>query len=348
MLASVLLTILQLAAILNAAPIEIKSAKKTIFARFNYPGQQFLSALQWDRTELNLPVGAGSQKKALTPWIDTASAPLWVPNTDNWVASSSSFKNLNRDFSNNYVLGNVRGYWANDNFKIGDVTLKGFSFAVVDPKVAGNTGSDQGLVGLRDHSDNIVYNLKRQRFIDDSVASIYYGQNDGAIIFGGYDAAKVSSAWASFPRTNEMWEVDIALTNINGKNMNVGKRFIYDTGSLISTFPVEIIKEIATMLNAQDNGDGYWIMKCGAGNGKTFTLKMGGIDFKIDLGLFQFPATTEVCYLGAANNKIAGGRNILGLPVLRSLHAILDMDNHVLKVAQIKNTAELRIVDGAK
>lgn len=298
--------------------------------------------------KLAVDIKAGANSVLFMPIVDGGSGEAWLPNTDNWVSHSQSFKNLSLTFSISYANSKAQGYYVKDTLKFGDVSVQ-LQFGLVD-NLDGLGTNSVGVLGLakkRGDYDTLPYALKAQDKIKKATASIYYldSANSGQLIFGGYDKGKVDSTWASFDSPGFHWEVPVLSMKISDQEVTGDSaiKFVADTGAEISYFPKVYLDKLIEAFQAENQNNGYWKINCDQPSDKHFQILLDGITIDVPYNHFVWHAGGDTCFLGAGTLDLFGV-TLFGNNVLRNVYTQFDYESLQVKLAKIRDTLDEDIV----
>lgn len=300
----------------------------------------------------NMQVKVGSQGHSFNAIADTGSPDAWFPNFDGWASHSTSLKNLTLPFSVNYLgASGYNGYWVTDSVTFTDGATNDFQFGIVENK---RDGYKEGIVGLSRASGGnhatLPYHLKKTGAIDRGVASVYYSNDKqkGKLIFGGYDQAKVASAWSTHydPVT---FKVPLRNVTINGTTHypDFGDHpIVIDTGTGYSWIPKAILDPIAQLYNNPKLNVFVYTVSCDIPD-TLFQLGFGDLVLDIPLKDFVQPHKEgdTSCTLGAlASDRTKSNVTLISGAILNQVVTLFDYDYGVVSVANYKETDEENIV----
>ncbi|CAN3372349.1 hypothetical protein DIURU_004527 [Diutina rugosa] len=333
------------ALVVPAEPLDKRHPERIVTANVNITDQFYY----------HMQVKVGSQGHSFNPIPDTGSHESWLPDLDGWASQSTSLKNLTSPFTAGYVSSSYNGYWVTDTVTFTDGATNKFQFGVVG-KEGGNFQNNfkEGMLGLSrwsggDH-DTFPYHLKNTGVIDRGVASLYYStdKQKGKFIFGGYDQAKVASAWStnSHPTTFK-----VPLRNVTTNGVTHYPDFgdfpiVVDTGAGYSWIPKAILDPIAQLYNNPKQSGTIWTVSCDIPD-TSFQLGFGNLVLDIPLKDFVRPHKVgdTVCSLGAvASDRSKSNITLIGGAILNQVVTLFDYDNGVISVANYKETDEENIV----
>ena len=200
-----------------------------------------------------------------------------------------------------------------------------------------------------DH-DTLPYRLKNTGAIDRGVASLYYStdKKKGKLIFGGYDQAKVASAWSTH---SDPTTFKVPLRNVTTNGVTHYPDFgdfpiVVDTGAGHSWIPQAILDPIAQLYNNPKQSGTIWTVSCDIPD-TLFQLGFGNLVLDIPLKDFVRPHKVgdTVCSLGAvASDRSKSNITLIGGAILNQVVTLFDYDNGVISVANYKETDEENIV----
>lgn len=292
-----------------------------------------------DNFQYSMAVKVGSEGKLFNPVADTGSVITWFPNDDDWADKSTTLINTTETFSVGYVnVKPVLGYYVNDTLALADGETKGFKFGVVDSPRANR----QGIVGLARKSYTYVplpVYMHDSGTIDDAVTSITFSskQNKGKLVFGGYDQAKVGSAWSVHPDPKQ-FKVPITNVTVNGTTFTPqgkdAEPIVVDTGASGSYIPRLIIEQIASAYKNPRNASHRYYVSCDLPEG---LFKLGLGDLVLDIPYKDFvskhadDATT--CLLGAAASEDSNNLHLIGGAILQHVVSVFDYTKGEVRIA---------------
>ncbi|AMD20670.1 HDL074Wp [Eremothecium sinecaudum] len=281
---------------------------------------------------------------------------------------STSLRKTGYDFFINYIDTSSTGFWVTEKVTVGDVELVDFQHAVVNhtttsvPAILGIGFQDgESIIGYP-NSPNFTYPnfpvaLKEQGYIDEVAYSLYLGaedRQDGTLTFGAIDHARYVGNLYTFPVVNVYHfvstpvQLHITLQGVGISESNFSApRTLYDVPSpaLVDTgtngiiAPANIVFEIASKLNAVfDDEHDIFVFDCDLFDKiQTTILKFNFGDLTIDTPLANLLITAEdlggsQCGLSLMPDE--RNRFILGVPFLRSVYAVFDLERAEITLAQ--------------
>merc|ERR1711939_627759 len=231
-------------------------------------------------------------------------------------SKSKTFKADGREFKVSYGSGPVEGVFNKDDVTIGDVTVKGATFAEVSTvsfgplNIAFAMGKFDGILGLGFKSIS-EYQLPTafemmidQKLISEPVFGFYLqgdASKDGELSFGGVDTEKFDGELTYVPLINETyWQVSLDALSYDGASVSTGVKAIIDSGTSLLAGPKDKVAAIAQKAGATLVAGKEYTIDCSKisslpelevtlGGGKKFTLT--GSDYVISVSgqcLFAF------------------------------------------------------------
>lgn len=251
-----------------------------------------------------------------------------------------------------------------DNLVFGDAELQNQTFGVVTE----SDGISQGIMGLapdlragfdsNEPYSMVLTSMADQGLINSRVFSLDLRHSDaetGAIIYGGLDrnkfignleavpiirgesgeyrlAVKLSHLGVTFGTDSEEFDLDDDDTNV-----------MLDSGTTITRMHYSAARPILEALNAQDDGEGFYVTECSNRESN------GGVDFGFGNKIVRVPFSDFIldvgnefyCYIGIV---VTTDQQILGDSVLRAGYFVFDWDNEEVHVAQAANCGDDDIV----
>ncbi|KAF7554137.1 hypothetical protein G7Z17_g3109 [Cylindrodendrum hubeiense] len=176
----------------------------------------------------------------------------------------------------------------------------------------------------------------------------------GAVIYGGLDRSKFIGELEKTPIIKgEGGEFRLAVT-LTSLGVTIGQseefgldegdsNVMLDSGTTITRMHYSAAYPILEALDAQDDGEGYYVTEC------SYRERSGSVDFGFGKKIIQVPFRDFIldigdgtwCYIGIV---VTTDQQILGDSVLRAGYFIFDWDNEELHVAQAANCGDDDIV----
>lgn len=294
-------------------------------------------------------ITVGSPGQTETVIFDTGSANLWVPNTKPWFTShkvynhakSSTYKSNGTQFKIMYGSGPVSGFYSSDVVTIGEMTLKGYTFAeVTDFSGLGlgyRFGKFDGILGLGWDSisvDGVPTPMKALvdgKQLDEPVFAFYLGNNQpGELVFGGVDKKHYTGDFNFVPLSSESyWEIALDGVKLGSDSVSSTKSAIVDSGTSLLAGPTAEIKAIAEKLGATSVLGKEWTVDCSKPlPDMTFTL--GGKDYVLKKDDLILQQSGNSCILGMLGMDVPAPRGplwILGDVFMRKFYVQFDWGN---------------------
>lgn len=322
-------------------------------------------------TELEL--GSPGQKFRLL--LDTGSSDTWVISKDDTYDcgygscdytgqftknQSSSYQEMDDSFAFYYLGGNAKGKWAKDTLSLNGVSIPNFQFGLADD--AFGVDPLTGIVGVGPKSleftkskyPNLPEALKEAGHINKVGYSLYLDDDNGHIIFGGYDKAKFEGDLVKHKMTDDKRiQVDYSEVRVSGTLCSPedegDQHALLDTGSTLSYLNDKTLNRVFMKLPVfvgdfmEDQG-AYQISCMPPQFDVSF--KFGDQDLHINGSDLIIPVSRNWsdldggCYFGITSNNNSNHRNILGGTFLRSVYAVVDLEDKTVSMAPIKKTGD--------
>merc|ERR1719221_749285 len=222
------------------------------------------------------PVSIGGQEFNVI--FDTGSANLWVPGKScSWkmcwlhkrydANKSSSYEQDGRPYNVQYGSGPVKGTFASDTVRVGDIEVAGQLFAEVNYlsfgplNLAFAIGQFDGLMGLgfksisQYHIPTPFENMVVQKLLDEPVFAFYL-QSDtsekGELVLGGIDKSRFTGELVNVPLTSETyWQVSLDKLSVGGKTVGSSvSNAIIDSGTSLLVGPKFLVDVLAHQVGA--------------------------------------------------------------------------------------------------
>ncbi|GAV54356.1 hypothetical protein ZYGR_0AL00880 [Zygosaccharomyces rouxii] len=322
----------------------------------------------------------GTPGQELSVLLDTGSSDLWVPQSGGFhcpdesdcqsdsgnfdPSSSSSFKKNDTvdGFSIQYGDNSyAAGYWATDDLRVGDITVKDMTIAVAD-----DTNSSDAVFGIsyrglessifsNDLQDpheyeNFPYLLKDQGIVKRNAYSLYLnapGASDGSVLFGGVDHNKYSGNLYTVPVLEneggpDPWQRFVVAVRGVGVKGNQEQTTLtttpfvglLDSGTTAVYLPEPVADMIAKAYGGSFDDDPEvlaYIIQC-PGNDEKLVFNFGGFNIETSLANYITERHGDQCLLNIVPSD--GEMAILGDYFLRDAYVVYDMDNNEISLAQ--------------
>lgn len=325
-------------------------------------------------TELEL--GTPAQKFRLL--LDTGSSDTWVFSKDDVYDcqygscdytgmftknQSSTYKEVDEDFAFYYLNGNAKGKFAKDDLSIGGRKISNFQFGLSDnafgpDPLTGIAGvGPKSLEFSKNKYPNLPEVLKDSGHIKKVAYSLYLDDDDGHIIFGGYDEAKFVGDLVEHKMTNDKRiQIDYQEVAVSGTKCspdNYGSQpALLDTGSTLSylddTTLQRVFLKLPVFVGDYLEDQGAYQISCMPPQFDV-SFKFGDQDLKINGSDLIIPVSRnwsnldKGCYFGITTSNNSNHRTILGGTFLRSVYALVDLEDKTVSLAPIKKTGDTNV-----
>ncbi|KAG5357109.1 Candidapepsin-5 [Yarrowia sp. C11] len=322
-------------------------------------------------TELEL--GSPAQKFRLL--LDTGSSDTWVVSMDDdydcgygscdytgqfTKNKSSSFRDLEQDFAFYYLGGNAKGKWATEELSFAGKKVSDFQFGLadsafgVDPLTGILGVGPKSLESVKDKYSNLPEALKEGGYINKKAYSLYLGDDDGHIIFGGYDKAKFEGELVEHKMTDEKRiQVDYSNVRVSGvlcsPDEDSKQSAVLDTGSVLSYLDDltlnRVFMKMPVFVGDYMDAQGAYQIQCMPPQ-FDISFKFGNQDIHVNGSDLIIPVSRnwsdldDGCYFGITTNNNSNHRNILGAGVLRSVYTVVDLEDKTVSLAPVKKTKD--------
>ncbi|KAI5968546.1 hypothetical protein CANMA_002291 [Candida margitis] len=359
---TVLVTLL--AAVTNGTPIEKKHDKFIVHelesAEFNLHDKRTTSESQWFSdtgarwfTKLKL----GSSQEPVRVTVDTGSYRLNVPvpgatclkktcapDAVFHPENSSTFKNLTKGSDSTYSGATTKSFKANDDLYFDNgKKIPGFEF-----DVSYESSGDIGVFGVGDGGDansNYVFAAKHAGLTNRAGYSIYLGseKDQGTLLLGGIDRAKYEGELVLFDA-----EQNINATSVitaSGKVFPFTKKVGFDTGNAWVALESSIVDGIYKELGIDSQG--WFDCDRVLNTTESFTFDLGPINITVPYSSFFYKPypNYSVCAGHIYKAPDNAGAQGLGLPILREVYFVKDLETKHIGIAPVKRTDDTNIVD---
>lgn len=246
------------------------------------------------------PISMGTPGQELQMIFDTGSSNLWVPGAScsNCGAhpkydssKSGTYEKNGTAFNIQYGSGPVSGFLSRDAVTVGDLTVKGQTFAEVTDVsglgLAYKAGKFDGILGLAfqgisvDHIPPVFQTMVSQGLVDQPVFAFYLSDvsgADGEMDLGGVDEKHYTGEISYVPLISETyWQIALDAMKIGGESVTTVQKAIVDTGTSLLAGPPAEVKKIAKMVGAHAFLHGEFLIGCDKVNSApTIDIVLGG------------------------------------------------------------------------
>lgn len=314
-------------------------------------------------------ISIGNPAQSFKVVFDTGSSNLWVPSTKCSIlqvacklharydsSKSSSYVANGTNFAIQYGSGACSGFLSQDTLQIGDMTVKGQTFAEItkEPGVAFIAGKFDGILGLAfdsisvDHVTPVWYNLVSQSQVASPVFSFWLSKDasaaqGGEITFGGIDEERYEGAITYIPLNSETyWAFIMDDLKINGESAGVCSscQAVADTGTSLIAGPKTAIKTINDKIGAVTGPTGQATVDCSK------ISSLPDVDFVLNGKSFKLSAQQYVlqvsslgkteCLSGFMGLDLPKPIWILGDVFIGSYYTVFDYGNKQVGFANAK------------
>ncbi|KAI9000528.1 aspartic peptidase domain-containing protein [Trametes punicea] len=300
--------------------------------------------------------------------MDSGSADLWV-GSENCQSqagggcgnhqflgtqSSSTFKDLGKQFEVTYGTGAVAGDIIQDNIVVAGLALNGHTFGVATEETQDFSDDSvpfDGLMGLAQSSlsqqgvPTPVEALANAGLIDEAITSykisrLADNKNDGEITFGGLDQTKFDpNTLVTFDNVGQtgFWEGAMDSVSVNGQDLGLqGRTAILDTGTTLIVAPdADAAAVHAAIPGAQSDGQGGFIIPCNTN--ASVALTFSGQEFAIDTRDLVFAQIDDKnCASGISSGEIDGATTwLVGDVFLKNAYFSTDVTKNTISLAKL-------------
>lgn len=302
-----------------------------------------------------IEVGTPGQKIMVV--FDTGSSNLWVPTKNRFLQhhnvykhdKSSTYQKNGTAFAIQYGSGAVSGVFTEDTLKMGQYTLKDYTFAE-----ATNTGGMgigywlakfDGILGLGWSSITVGRDvapfeaLVNSGQLKEPVFAFYLGSTPGAsgeLVLGGVDPKHYTGEFVTVPLTSETyWQIAMDDMEIDGKSVSSTKHAIVDSGTSLLAGPKSEVAKIAAAVGAKPLLMGEFTMDCDA-DAPAIVVKIAGKDYSLEKEDYLINTGSGVCLFGMIGIDIPpphGPLWILGDIFMRKFYVKFDYGNKSVGIA---------------
>lgn len=329
-------------------------AKVNLLRRQNQKRDSYpISILNYRDLSYNLNITLGSDEQQVLVSLDTASADLWVTNTDTGDGSydpltSTTSQNINEEFFIKYGDGtSSQGdyYLDTSAFPSSSLVVNNFQFAYVsqgDTGVAGILGvADRNGEATSNQYDNLPWALANANITPKASYSLYVGsekEKRGSIIFGGIDTEKYSGTLTKYPvdtRKGSFLSVNVPSVDVDGHLIEINQPFVLDSGTALGWVPKNFQDYLDSIFDTTPEVDGditYRYVSCDQPTDKFITFNFGCNTIKLSYADAIASNNDGTCLLGFTYND--DDLYVLGDVFLRSAYVYYDLTDKSISLAQ--------------
>lgn len=299
-------------------------------------------------------VSIGTPKQKFNVIFDTGSSNLWIPGKrcgskciphplfDS--AKSSTFKPNGTEFELKYGSGPVKGIMSYDTCYLGDLPIQNQMFGeVYDPTGLGMAylvGKFDGILGLGFKRISLFgvppfISLVEQGKLDEPVFAFSLGKSDGedgSLIIGGYDRAKIKGQLHYVPVTREAyWETRLMKMTYGKESITTVEKVVIDSGTSLNAGPKEDIRKFAEKVGAVKvplpTKQEMYMLECSRlSQMEDLTIRMGDKDFvlKPQEYVMEMMGQCVFGFIGLDIPEPAGPLYILGDIFMRKYYVVFD------------------------
>jgi len=312
----------------------------------------------------DISVGTPGQPESVI--FDTGSSNLWVPQTKPWFSShkvynhdqSSTYQKNGTTFKIQYGSGPVSGFYSADDVSIGDLKLKGYTFAEVTDTsglgMAYRFGKFDGILGLGwdaisvDGVPTPMRALVESGQLAQPVFAFYLGNmQPGELVFGGVDEKHYTGSFTFVPLTSETyWEVALDGATLGGSSVASQGNAIVDSGTSLLAGPSSAVSAIVTKLGAKSVLGKEYVVDCSA-DIPDLTFTLAGQSFTLKKQDIILQASGSQCILGLMGVDVPPPRGplwILGDVFMRKYYVQFDWGNKRLGIAEAAQASQEVVV----
>lgn len=263
----------------------------------------------------------------------------------------SSFVDINKTMEILYAGGDrVKGNYGSDKVVLGSVEVKDQLFGIANtltlPFGVLGLGFDLGISinDTRAMYPNLPRSLQQQGDIDRLAFGLYLSNSlnqNGLIIFGGYDDAKVSGDFTEVPFIKNASTYKVSLTNMTFLGfplIELPKVALMDTGAANIYVPKDMYRLILIVLGVEQR-QGEDVIKCPSDDSLLFEFTFGNFSVKVPLNSIVVPSkdSNEYCRLDGISS-FDTSYIMMGMPIFRHMYLVFDVDDRCMRLAAVNHT----------
>jgi saccharopepsin len=307
-------------------------------------------------------ISLGTPPQSFKVVLDTGSSNLWVPSSkctsiacflhQKYDSSASgTYKPNGTTFEIHYGSGSMEGFVSNDDFSIGDLTVKNMDFAEAtkEPGLAFAFGKFDGILGLAYDTIAVAhvvppfYYLLNKGLLDEPVFAFRVGRTEedgGEATFGGIDHSAYKGKLTYAPvRRKAYWEVELDKIRFGNDELDLDNTgAAIDTGTSLIALPTDMAEMLNVEIGARKSWNGQYTVDC-----KTvpdlpdLTLYLGGQPYVLKSTdyILNVQGTCVSAFTGLDINLPNGGSIwIIGDVFLRRYYTVYDLGRDAVGFAE--------------
>lgn len=245
----------------------------------------------------------------------------------------------------------MTGFISNDQFAIGDITVKNQDFAEAtnEPGLAFAFGRFDGILGLGYDTISVnkivppFYQMVNQKLIDEPVFAFYLADSEGEseVVFGGVDKDHYTGKIEYIPlRRKAYWEVDlesIAFGDEVAELEDTG--VILDTGTSLNVLPSALAEMLNSAIGAKKGYNGQYTVDCAKKSSlPDISFSLAGSNYSLPASdyILEISGSCISTFQGMDIPAPAGPLAILGDAFLRRYYSVYDLGRNAVGLARAK------------
>ncbi|KAF7721268.1 Rhizopuspepsin-2 [Apophysomyces ossiformis] len=303
-------------------------------------------------------IQVGTPPQSLKLDFDTGSSDLWFASTLCSTCGSgqtkfdptksSTYKKDGTPWKISYGDGSsASGVVGYDTVNLGGLQIKQQAIELAKQE-SSEFQSDpvDGLLGLAFDSINTVSaktpvdNLISQNLISKPIFGVFLGKESngggGEYVFGGYDESHVGGTLTTVKVDNSQgfWGINVDGASVGGNSVASSFSAIIDTGTTLLILTDDVLQQVASAYNAQDNGDGTYSISCDASSLQPLKFSIGGATFEVPADSLIFDKQGDQCIAGFSGGGL--GFAILGDVFIKNNYVVFDQGVPQVQIAPVK------------